>query len=143
MNALVFGVFNNINTQCAAVQMCLPNNSDGQKWRLTSDQYLQSGLRTDDGRDLFLEIVSENPARGASLQLSCKANTNAQKWSLTSAGLVSLLNQYKLDIKDANPSENAAVQMEISNGTNAQAWNFKPTTDPVPPAVGKCLVNQY
>ncbi len=124
LNGYVLDVCGGNNSVGASVWMYPFNGTDAQKWILTGDGYVQSALRTNDGRELVLDVQWGNPNVGAGLQLYFKNGTAAQKWSYNGNALVSWLTGYVLDIQWGNPSVGASLWMYPSNGTNAQNWNL-------------------
>ncbi len=134
MNRLILDVRDANNFPGAVVQLYRNNFTDAQRWRYTSDGYVQSGLRMSDGHDLILEVTASN-----TLQLNVKQNTSNQKWILGTDGLRSQGNNYFLDIKDRNPQEGAAAVVMNCSGMNSQAWIVNGTTSPTPKPVGKFI----
>ena len=135
MTGYVLDVVGANNVPCALLQMYPINNTNAQKWRLTSDMYLESGLRTSEGRDLVLEVVSGGA--GASLQLNVKNNGSLQKWSWSANGLMSYYTGLVLEIRGANSSVGASLWMNNVTYAIHHAWNFRYTDAPVFPAIGQ------
>ncbi len=136
VHGLYLTVIDKRNTVGALVNLRGQSNDNDQKWCF-EDCYFKSGIRTEDGHDLFLEITNDSSAPGATLQLNTKTGAKGQRWNLGSNGLVSWVNGYVLDIRDCNSFDGAYVCMQTINGNNTQAWIHSPSPLPRFPNVGK------
>ena len=129
LNSLVLEVTNANNSIGATVQMNVANKTDSQKWCLVpQDGYFQSGLRTNEGRDLVLEVIDSN--EGSSVQLNINTGSLSQKWEMSVMGLKSCLNRFVLEIKQENPFAGAPLWLQSYHGANSQAWIFQSAKAP-------------
>jgi chitinase len=87
---------------------------------------------------LCLDVRSASTADFTPVQVFTCNGTNAQKWTLTSAGALQALGKC-LDIKAAGTANGTAVDLFTCNGTGAQGWQAHSGGALFNPASGKCL----
>jgi chitinase len=87
---------------------------------------------------LCLDVRSASTADFTPVQVYTCNGTNAQKWTLTSAGALQALGKC-LDIKAAGTANGTAVDLFTCNGTGAQVWQAHSGGALFNPASGKCL----
>lgn len=64
LNGLVLDIVDDKNIPGTGVQTWPSNGGDNQKWRLTTDGYLESAKKTRDGKDLVFEVCGGETKNG-------------------------------------------------------------------------------
>jgi hypothetical protein len=96
------------------------DGTKSQKWTLTAEGYLRSGLNP----SYCLDVTGGGTANGTNVQLYPCNGTNSQRWSHTARGEFrsALGPNLCLDVTGASTASGANVQLYTCNGTVAQQW---------------------
>ncbi len=123
LNGLVLDIIDDKNNPGTGVQMWPSNGGNNQKWRLTSDGYIESAKKSPDGKDLVLDVCGGETKNGTGIQIWTKNGKNHQKWQWGANGtLISLATGKVMEIAGANFGKSARVQISDANGNNGQSW---------------------
>ena len=97
------------------------NRTNAQKWRLTHDCRLESGV--DSG--MYLDIKEQKNSKGATCCISDLSESKTQTWFYSLDGsIVSQSNENILDIRGSNKNKGTDVILWPNWGGDNQKWDI-------------------
>lgn len=126
----VLDVYFSGTTDGTKVHLWSPNNSNAQKWKITSVGNGFYKLQPLVAPTKCLDVSNAGTANGTQVQIYSDNGTNAQKWKITNVGngYYTLSPAHKLtsnlDVNQGASTDGTKIQIYNANTGNAQKWRL-------------------